>query len=210
MASNTTLKYYPLTRIKPNLYTRGGDLELPDGSSYTGRYYVTYEDKAYTGINPVLGTNILLASARSNQSPNTGYTQGKSNGIQTKTTRSSLELTDIQSYNPIVVESDYVRGYFIRYFAKRLTGPGYITEISEETYSNITNGKLPSSILGYQITEMTWQLTGPLNNTRVSPYQVVGGVYDTNKKTTEAKAVGFTGLIAFIGGDYTKFARITP
>jgi len=65
-------------------------------------------------------------------------------------------------------------------------------------------------MLGYEYTTLLWQLTGPLHNTRVSQYQVKGGVYDTNKRVTEARAIGFVGLIAFIGGDYTKFARITP
>ena len=56
---------------------------------------------------------------------------------------------------------------------------------------------------------MLWQLTGPLHDTRVSQYQVQGGVYDTNKRVTEAKQVGFRGIIEFIGGDYVKFAQIT-
>jgi hypothetical protein len=56
---------------------------------------------------------------------------------------------------------------------------------------------------------MLWQLTGPLNDTRISQYQIQGGVFDTNKRVTEAKQKGFNGIIDFIGGDYTKFAKIT-
>jgi hypothetical protein len=44
----------------------------------------------------------------------------------------------------------------------------------------------------------------------VSQYQIKGGVYDTNKRVTEQKALTFRGLIEFIGGEYTKFAKITP
>ena len=56
---------------------------------------------------------------------------------------------------------------------------------------------------------MLWQLTGPMYDTRKSQYQIVGGVYTTNKRVTEAKQVGFRGITEFIGGDYTKFAKIT-
>jgi hypothetical protein len=56
---------------------------------------------------------------------------------------------------------------------------------------------------------MFWQLTGPKNDKRVSQYQIIGGVYDTNKRVTEGKAKGFIGIVEFIGGDYTKFAKLT-
>jgi hypothetical protein len=62
----------------------------------------------------------------------------------------------------------------------------------------------------YESTSILWQLTGPLKDTRISQYQIKGGVYDTNKRVTEQKALTFRGLIEFIGGEYTKFAKITP
>ena len=57
--------------------------------------------------------------------------------------------------------------------------------------------------------DMLWQLTGPLNDTRKSQYQIVGGVFSTNKRVTEAKQKSFRGIVEFIGGDYVKYARIT-
>ena len=59
------IRYYPSSRIKPNLYTRGDEYILPTGEVYRGKYYLTYSGEAYTGINPVTGTNILLARAGS-------------------------------------------------------------------------------------------------------------------------------------------------
>ena len=108
------------------------------------------------------------------------------------------------------MESDYQVGSFIRYFAKNISGPGYIFEISQGDYANIQNGLSPIDFRIYETTSMLWQLTGPLKDTRVSQYQIKGGVYDTNKRITEQKALTFRGLIEFIGGEYTKFAKITP
>lgn len=213
------VKYYPLTRILPNLYTRGREFSSPDGSPYTGRYYVTYDGKAYSGINPVVGTNNLLtpySPARTGnvrrvaQSTATNVTQDLSlQNTQDIQGQSDLELEELVPYFPTPIESDYTKGYFIRYFAKNVTGPGYVVEISQNDWSKIQDGNISPTILAYETIDLLWQIVGPLNDTRVSQYQIIGGIYDTNKRVTEAKAKGFVGLMSFIGGDYTKFAKIT-
>lgn len=205
-------KYYPLTRIKPNLYTRGREFALPDGKFYSGRYYLTYDGKAFTGINPVLGTNQPLTRVPENTAvslPTTAYKIATTQNNQVFTNQASTELTELQPYYPVPIESDYARGYFTRYFAKTVSGPGSVIEISQIDFANLKNNTLPPGVLGYEFTSMIWQLTGPKNDVRVSQYQVKGGVEDTNKRVTEAKEKDFRGIFAFIGGDYTKFAKIT-
>lgn len=207
------IKYYPLTRIRPNLYTRGNEYVKSDGTPYTGRYYVTYDDKAFTGINPVLGTNepLTLATTVTNTTPaSNAYIVASTQNTQTITQESDVQLTQISSYNPVPIASDYSRGYFMRYFAKNVTGPEYITEISQTDFAQLQNNNVSPNMLNYQTTSMLWQLTGPLNDTRKSQYQIIGGVFSTNKRVTEAKQLVFRGIIEFIGGDYTKFAKITP
>jgi hypothetical protein len=204
------IKYYPSTRIRTNLYTRGEEFATPDGNVYAGRYYLTYDNRAFTGINPVLGTNEELATIGSGgTATSNAYTVASTQNTQNRTRESNIELSELTSYFPVPIASDYSRGYFTRYFAKNASGPQFITEISQMDYSQLQNGNVSPTILGYQSTSMLWQLTGPLNNTRVSQYQVKGGVYDTNKRVTEAKQIGFRGIVEFIGGDYTKFAQIT-
>jgi hypothetical protein len=206
------IRYYPLTRIRPNLYTRGNEYVKSDGTSYTGKYYVTYDDKAFTGINPVLGTNepLTLAITATNTSPTSNaYIVASTQNTQTLTQRSDVELTQISSYSPLPIASDYSKGYFMRYFAKNVTGPEYIIEISQTDFAQLQNNNVSPNMLNYQTTSMLWQLTGPLNDTRKSQYQIVGGVFTTNKRVTEAKQVVFRGIIEFIGGEYTKFAKIT-
>ncbi len=211
------IKYYPLTRIKPNLYTRGGQFTNPDGTPYVGRYYLLYNGEAYAGANPAVGSNQPLTAIRE---PASRETQNALNNPASQTyaavktkkqrTQSDAELGELVPYYPVPLESDYERGYFTRYFAKNVSGPGYVIEVSQTDWADIQDGNTAQTLLAYESTSMLWQLTGPLNDTRVSQYQVKGGVYDTNKRVTEGKAKSFVGLIAFIGGDYTKFARITP
>lgn len=207
------IKYYPLNRIKTNLYTRGNEFVLSNGKFYSGRYYLTYDGQAYAGINPVLGTNEPLTKVTPNEStslPTAAYEAASTQNNQVFSKKSSLELTELQPYYPIPTPTDYSRGYFTRYFAKYVSGPGYIIEISQEDFANLKNNTLPPGVLGYEFTSMLWQITGPKNDTRVSQYQVKGGVETTNKRVTEAKEKDFRGIVAFIGGDYTKFAKLTP
>ena len=206
-----SLKYYPLTQIRPNLYTRGNEFTTPNGKPYVGRYYLTYDNKAFTGINPVLGDNEELTVIRSNSNNSSdAYIVASTQNTQKRTKNSDVQLSDLTSYNPVPIASDYSRGYFTRYFAKNVSGPQYIIEISQMDYSQLQNGNVSPNVLGYESTSMLWQLAGPLKDTRKSQYEIQGGVYDTNKRVTEAKQLGFRGIIEFIGEEYTKYAKITP
>lgn len=209
-----TIKYYPSTRVRTNLYTRGNEFKLSNGSSYSGRYYVTYDGKAFAGANPIVGTNELLIPAQQDNRAINSVAIRNSPSLtqvpQVNTAASTTELGEFTPYYPIPLDSDYARGYFTRYFAKQLTGQNFILEISESDWANINNGLTQQDFVAYEVTSILWQLTGPLNNKRISQYQIQGGVFDTNKRVTEAKNKTFTGLVEFIGGDYTKFARITP
>ena len=210
-------KYYPLTRVITNLYTAGADFIIPGGGRYVGRYYRTYDGKAFAGINPIVGSNIQLIPSELDKDHTlirdvNQSTQTYSN-VQDKQQDPGAffeTLTELKPYYPVPLDSDYARGYFTRYFAKTVSGPGYVLEISQTDWAQLQDGLATSDILGYESTSMLWQLTGPLRDTRVSQYQIKGGVHDTNKRVTEAKAVSFVGLVAFIGENYTKFAKITP
>ena len=124
------LKYYPLSRIIPNKYTRGNEFTLSDGSSYSGKYYITYNNKFFTGINPVLSTGKELFRIRdakvvdtfTSSIPNP-FNRSKINTtanqiFDTATGQFTGPLTEISPYFPLPLPSDYARGYFTRYFAK--------------------------------------------------------------------------------------------
>lgn len=218
------IRYYPSTRIKTDLYTRGDTYRLPNGERYSGAYYLTYDGKAYAGANPNVGTNVELVKVVLDKAeqhgdggrPKTLTTEtyaaieARSNNKAPDSDAENGILQELRPYYPVPLESDYTRGYFTRYFAKQLTGPGFIIEISESDWSNLENGLTQQTFVAYEVTSMLWQLTGPLNDRRISQYQVKGGVFDTNKRVTEGKEATFRGIVSYIGGDYTKFARITP
>lgn len=211
------LKYYPLSRVQTDLNTTGNLFTL-DGKPYKGAYYLTYDGKAFTGPNPACGGNELLTpivdtttnqvSRRLGRSRTAVLNQNIQDAFTNRPAADTGGLKQLVPYYPVVLESDYTRGYFTRYFAKKINVRGYIMEISYQSWAVTVNDD-DNTFEDYEVIEMLWQLVGPRNDKRVSQYQINAGVYDTNKRVTEGKARNFNGLVEFIGGDYTKYARIT-
>jgi len=210
------IKYYPLSRVKTNLKTSGGQYTL-NGQSYKGSYYVTYKGEAFTGENPATGPNQPLEPFEASRSTSNSALLRKQSKLaltlpkaQATTLQSSnyAGLKQLTPYYPVVTDSDYKTGYITRYFAKKVNSSSYIIEISYTDWVTVTEDRDPS-FEDYEAIEMFWQVTGPKNDKRVSQYQIIGGVYDTNKRVTEGKAKGFNGLVQYIGDDYTKYAQLT-
>ena len=212
------LKYYPSSRVQTGLNTTGNLFSL-NGKPYTGPYYLTYDGKAFSGVNPAFGNNELLTpigetgvssriSTRLGRMRGVAANRAINNAFQAPVSQSAPTLKQITSYYPEPTSTDYSRGYFTRYFAKKVNIKGYIIEISNEDWTKIRNNQ-DETFEDYQIMDMFWQLTGPKEDQRISQYQIEAGVYTTNKRITENEARSFPGLIEFIGGEYTKFARIT-
>lgn len=209
-----SLRYYPSFRIKPNLNTRGDQFFL-NGKPYVGKYYETYDGKFFSGPNPVLGPNEMLSVIENH--PNTPGLDsiGRSNyakGKLASTTKSQTNISDPtepSSYQPKPLESDYSRGYFNRYFVKKVNEAGYVKEISQQEYTSIQDGSATYDVSYYQTETTMWKLTGPLNTVRLSQYDIRAGIIDTNKRLIETKDANFLGLKLYIGEEYDKFSRPT-
>lgn len=209
------IRYYPSFRIKTNLNTSGTEFQL-NGKRYRGRYYATYDGKFFTGPNPVIGPNEPLEriKAYTNQDAinSTGLTGEARKQFAINTKSQTIDFTNSlepTSYFPKPTDSDYRKGYFYRYFVKKINDKGYIKEISEQEFVEIEQGTVPYDVSYYQIESMLWKLTGPLETVRLSQYDIRAGIIDTNKRLVETIDARFLGLKAFIGEQYSKFARPT-
>jgi hypothetical protein len=204
-------RYYPLSRVRTGLRTSGNQFLLND-RPYTGPYYLTYKGEAYSGTNPATGPNELLTVRPLDEIQGARSRNRVLGGATTRESRQAAGRTQLLKqvvpFYPFPLEADYQRGYFTRYFAKKVNMNSYLIEISFDQYVDITEENDPA-FEDYLAVDMFWQLKGPRNDTRVSQYEIRAGVYDTNKRVTENTAKGFRGLVEYIADDYTKFARIT-
>ena len=226
-----SLRYYPQSKIKPNKITRGTEFLL-NGQPYTGKYYETFDGKYFSGGNPITGKNEPLKKIKlyngANYVNNTALTQKQRQQFADKSNLSSINEIqndlvvnkDFQipppqfkgeptSYFPFPVEADYTQGFTNRYFAKRTNSQGFVVEISETEYQAIQRGQVPYDVSFYLSFKIMWKLTGPLNQKRISQYDVRAGIIDTNKRLVENAEKTFLGIVDFIGGKYDKFAKPT-
>ena len=74
------------------------------------------------------------------------------------------------SYQPSPTAADYKKGYFIRYFIKKVNQVGLVTEISPQEYNDFINGTVDYDVSMYQTISILWKITGPLNSQRKSQY----------------------------------------
>lgn len=210
------IRYYPSFKIKANQITRGGEFSI-NGKPYVGLYYSTYDGKFFTGPNPNLGPNEELTKISSFDNSNIGLqnlqgSQGATKFIDqlsTITKNTNTSQKNIVSYFPKPIQSDYDLGYIDRFFVKQKNNSGYITEISPTQYTEIINGAIGYNTSLLQTLSIRWKLTGPLNAKRISQFDVRAGIIDTNKRLVEQANPNFFGLIEFIGGNYSKFAKPT-
>jgi hypothetical protein len=228
-----SLRYYPLSKIKKNKSTNGIEFLL-NGNPYSGKYYETFDGKFFTGANPIVGknerlvkiteyedaiylnTNTLPKNLRDNLSIVNNNTEVNEidRGRQIELINRGALVTakfkgEPTSYFPTVIEDDYYAGFIMRYFSKRTNSAGYVIEISPDEYFAIQDGTVPYDVSNYLTTKIMWKITGPLNQKRVSQYDVRAGIIDTNKRLVETAEKTFLGIVAYIGGKYDKFARPT-
>lgn len=212
------LRYYPLSKIKANQQTNGNDYYL-NGRPYVGKYYTTYDGKAFTGANPVVGTNKKLDKISDAPKTYNSEVLKLPNSAQSRLAENTKTNIPIQTnvqlkgeptpYHLKLIEDDYKKGYIIRYFTKKVNSPGYVIEISPFEYAMIKNGTTPYDVSFWQILEIFWKLTGPLNQKRISEYNIRAGIIDTNKRLVENANKTFLGIKEFIAEDYSKFSRPT-
>lgn len=216
------MRYYPANRVKTNLKATGNEFTLK-GTPYTGDYYETYDGKFYTGKSPIDGPSQELTPyiepevipTQKNLAGSTGRTLSTTNPYEQpaptlKLSDRQAELTTFktpQPYYPSPTQEDYDQRAFMRYFAKKRDQPGYIFEINKATHDSLKQVDSEYDYITYESISTLWQLVGPLYDDRTNRQYKIAGIIDTNKRLIEAKEAAFTGLTAYIGGDYTKFAR---
>jgi len=201
------MPYFPKSRIIENQKANPGEFTLPDGTSYSGPYYITFDGKIFSGANPYTPGSIPLNRAvlNKNEDPtisdlnNIDYNSLKSNKLAT--------LIDPIPYTPKPTEEDYKRGKITRYFARQRNGIQFkIMEINQQTYDNMVNnrGGLNTSI--WKVISIFWQISGPLRDERVGNIRTRAGIIDTNQRVLDNAEKNFIGLKQYLT-DLKQFAK---
>lgn len=197
--------YYPLSQIKTNIYTNGGELSYKsNGQEYIGFYWKTSDNKKFTGKTPQdtptselvdiltynlpssVVDNLISINQEDIKVDDYNFTKKIDPNFSISIPTQNITLPTIQ---------DYQVGEFRRYFCKKTNELLYI-EIDKSTYDKLVN-KDP---------QIMWQLYTPIN----LAWQISGNkekVANTNKNMISLamqrqKLYRFDEYLKF---DYTKY-----
>ena len=205
------MRYYPLNRVKTNLKAVEESLYL-NGKPYSGYYYETYDGQYFTGKDPIEGPSqrltLLNIQGKDSDDPLTIVDGNESyNSITNLNVAQIKTFKEPKPFYPAPTDVDYKRGAFVRYFAKKRDRAGFVLEVNKETFDSLQRVDSVYDYVNYEVISLFWQITGPLNDDRTNKQYKVAGIIDTNKRLVESKEKSFPGLKAFIGEDYTRFAK---
>jgi hypothetical protein len=149
--------YYPKSEILKVDYTSGSEFLIKSSKKfYVGYYYATNDGKYFSGQEYNSTTVELVKPFNKVPSRN--------------------ESSNYEFHYAMPTDSDYEKGFFIRYVIKRVnSGLETIKEISSEEYKSALLNPL------YSAKSFNWKLTGPLYTTP----EDVPGIVNTNQKTLD-------------------------
>jgi hypothetical protein len=170
--------YYPLSQIKTNLHTNGGEYSiLSTGQDYTGYYFKVSTGKYYTGKTPqdlpneelvpiVLLSSVFLPGEALTRIPlNVDIEEVKNIPYIDLSNINLNQVSYLPYYSPqIPTQQNYQTGVFRRYFCKKTNEIIYI-EIDLNQYKNLVT-KNPQILWQlYEPFNISWQLTGDKQQT---------------------------------------------
>jgi hypothetical protein len=177
--------YYPLSKIVSDLYTSGNEFYNKNThQDYKGYYFSTYDGKFFSEKVPSNKSVELLKYAHDED-----FTTLASQGYGNK----PLGGASMDHYIPQPTDSDYSKGYIIRYFVKRVNGDTTtLREVSAESYNELKSNPL------YLTASLTWIIKGKLEGSYMGGTIVLPGVLIYNDKAVKEAERIVTGLSSLL------------
>ena len=199
-------KYYPLSQIKTNLYTKGNEYVISStGIPYKGYYHTTSNNESFSGKTPT-DDPVSLLNPVEIQSENDEFEEDAVNNKQSYWTIGNPNYQYSQNNNPIPPSSifpkatpkDYELGEFERYFLSKANEIKFL-EIDKFTYDQYLNQNPNVFYQLYQPIKLSWELTG-----------IEDEVYKVNYRTVERVQINFKlrGFIEYFKGKFDRFYKI--
>ena len=172
--------FLPKSKYTGPLYTPEGVYVYEDGTPFSGAFFVTYDNKAYQGPTPQkAGARIKLKAVYLAE-------QAIENAL------------DAEGFYLQPSDTDYQRGNIQRYFVQDIRNRN-IKEVSKVGFK--TAKKFPI----YKTSEITWTIQGPVADSKINSYLVIGAENKNRQAVLDAK-VDIQDIDKFIT-DFTEFVK---
>ncbi len=198
------MKYLPLSQLKSNLYTKGGEFYISSTQTpYRGYYYKTSKGEYYSGKNPQDSPSVLLTLFKeevsdiddSNPSTNspTFWTIQEINYPNNVNKPPTLPT----SHYPKITPEQYKLGEFERYFLSKNNEIKF-KEVNLFTYNQYLTKDPSVSFQIFSPIKLSWGLTGNREKTYTINYNTVKRI-SLNLK--------LRGFVEYFQGRFTQFYK---
>jgi hypothetical protein len=197
-------KYLPLSQIKSNLYTKGGEFYVKSNQQlYKGYYYKTSTGQYYSGKTPQDKPSVLLVSYKEEitdiDTPfitNTNNSVWSIQEINYQKDVNPAPTTPTSTY-PNPKQSDYKLGEFERYFLSKNNEIKF-KEVNLFTYNQYLTKDPSVSFQIFSPIKLSWGLTGNREKTYTINYNTVKRI-SLNLK--------LRGFVEYFQGRFTQFYK---
>ena len=156
------MPYIPKSQITI-LNTNGGLLVFKNSKkSYRGLYIKVNDGRYFAGTSNVdIGSELILKDKNTGFKKSFGFNKDV---LKYKILKKSIKnrlskATSLPTVKSTPSELDYRRGYYQRYFSKRINGNNYL-EISKDTYDSIKKREPKYDYNLYNVGSIRWYITG--------------------------------------------------
>ena len=153
------MSYFPKSKVNIKEASTGEFIFKSNRKPFMGKYLELSNGKYYAGTNTTnLGNEIIKAiEESSNNSMGTSFSVQKYNLLKPKNNKFLKSTKQIPINKPTPTEQDYQRGYYNRYFAKRINHPKSYIEINTATVKKIQE-KSEYNYRLYEVGSIIWAL----------------------------------------------------
>lgn len=171
--------YYPKSKIINNLYTKGKEWMLEDGTEYIGHYHKYLDGLVLTEpiFSSIRSKKLIPYSDINRQAANVMY-----NAV--KEPRPNTYVSPVNIY-ALPTLKNYSEGSFKRYFIYRRNLTDIYQDFYEINETQYKSWKTPDTGINeklYNAFIIEWKLTGPLHDVRENDQIKEFGVFDTNRR----------------------------
>jgi len=177
----------------------------------SGKKYMDYTGKEYIGYYHVIGDQPYTGAVHDNFSVKLLKYNTEPNRLKYSKLNDFYMLDDYRdpkSYFPFILDKEYEKGMFTRYFIKKRNDElSPILEIEKKYYEKLNRKKVGINENYYFGIKLDWKLTGPKNDVKKNGNIVIYGIEDTNKRTVLLKEKEMKNIKNVLIS-YLQFSRI--
>ena len=151
------MAYIPESKIN-KLNTPGGEFIIKStNQGYVGDYIELSNGKFYVGNDPKQLNEELIIPPSTNRLGNNRNSRLYSN-LKPQTTKFQTQVKSVYPSKSIPTDKDYTRGYYTRYFARKVNEPRGYMEVDVDIFNSISQRKKTHDYNLYEVGSLTWNL----------------------------------------------------